>query len=78
MYDEVHGDKTAMVQMGVSGGDAAELFDAGTGMPTLAKEGGRTSAVKGALFNRINGPLKRRYERRDASDSETNTEDKRQ
>ncbi|MCQ8762979.1 glutathione-dependent disulfide-bond oxidoreductase, partial [Escherichia coli] len=45
-----------------------------------AKEVGERPAVKrGRIVNRINGPLNEQlHERHDASDFETNTEDKRQ
>lgn len=62
--------------------DAAEFLDAGSykHVQRWAKEVGERPAVKrGRIVNRINGPLNEQlHERHDASDFETNTEDKRQ
>lgn len=62
--------------------DAAEFLDAGSykHVQHWAKEVGERPAVKrGRIVNRINGPLNEQlHERHDASDFETNTEDKRQ
>ena len=62
--------------------DAAEFLDAGSykHVQRWAKEVGERPAVKrGRIVNRTNGPLNEQlHERHDASDFETNTEDKRQ
>lgn len=62
--------------------DAAEFLDAGSykHVQRWAKEVGKRPAVKrGRIVNRTNGPLNEQlHERHDASDFETNTEDKRQ
>ncbi|SPX17468.1 glutathione S-transferase [Escherichia coli] len=60
--------------------DAAEFLDAGSykHVQRWAKEVGERPAVKrGRIVNRTNGPLNEQlHERHDASDFETNTEDK--
>lgn len=62
--------------------DAAEFLDAGSykHVQRWAKAVGERPAVKrGRIVNRTNGPLNEQlHERHDASDFETNTEDKRQ
>lgn len=62
--------------------DAAEFLDAGSyqNVQRWAKQVAERPAVKrGRIVNRTNGPLKEQlHERHDASDFDTNTEDKRQ